>query len=577
MSTLSVIIPALNEERHIGALLSDVASQTRRPDEVLIVDAGSADGTIAEARRFPFAKLLEGEPPVARGRNLGGRSAVGDVLVFLDADTRLPARFFEDFLTDFEHRRLDVACPLYVPHDSTPVIEGFHALFNLLTRAFQKKLPSGAGHCLAVRREVFRESSGFDPSLKFDDIELIRRLSKGRRFGVVEERVLVSDRRYREHGNPRMMLRYALMALIFALGKFAWANRIDYGFGDHKTLRGEMAPAPKLKPVEQQVVALMGASSGIGRETALRFAERGARVVVSARSEEGLRSLVEEIRHAGGEATAIPADVTDFEQVEGVASRAAEAYGRLDTWVHLAAVSIFAPFAQTTPEEFSRVVEIDLMGQAYGAMAALPHIKREGQGALVHVTSVVARRSVPLQGAYCAAKHGVDGLLDTLRVELRREGWPIGVTNVMPAAINTPFFDKARTRLGVKPKGFPPLYAPGVVADAILYAAEKAPREIVAGGAGKGMILGQRLSPRLMDTVMLRGGFGSQLTDEPKSADDPDALFEPVQDQNRTDGDFGSQTLGRSLVTWLDTHPKLKGAAIAGTALGAAVLMRARS
>ena len=147
----------------------------------------------------------------------------------------------------------------------------------------------------------------------------------------------------------------------------------------------------------------------------------------------------------------------------------------------------------------------------------------------------------------------------------------------MPAAINTPFFDKARTRLGVKPKGFPPLYAPGVVADAILYAAEKAPREIVAGGAGKGMILGQRLSPRLMDTVMLRGGFGSQMTEEPKSADDPDALFEPVQDQNRTDGDFGSQTLGRSLVTWLDTHPKLKGAAIAGTALGAAVLMRARS
>jgi NAD(P)-dependent dehydrogenase (short-subunit alcohol dehydrogenase family) len=333
----------------------------------------------------------------------------------------------------------------------------------------------------------------------------------------------------------------------------------------------------RLKPVEEQVVALMGASSGIGREAALRFAERGARVVVSARSEEGLESLVEEIRGKGGEAEAVAADVSEFEQVKAVADRAAEAYGRLDTWVHLAAVSVFAPFDQTTPEEFRRVVEIDLLGQAYGAMAALPHLKREGCGALVHVTSVVGRRAVPLQGAYCAAKHGVDGLLDTLRVELEHEGWPIGVTNVMPAAINTPFFDKARTRLGVKPKGFPPLYAPGVVADAILYAAEKAPRDIVAGGAGKGLIVGQRLSPRLMDAVMLRGGFGSQMTDEPKSADDPDALSGPMKGHNRTDGDFDDQTLRRSLVTWLDTHPNVKRATIASVALGAAALLRARS
>src|ERR687894_2387731 len=331
----------------------------------------------------------------------------------------------------------------------------------------------------------------------------------------------------------------------------------------------------KLKPVEEQVVALMGASSGIGRETALRFAERGAKVVISARNKEGLVSLVKEVRGRGGEATAVAADVTDFEQVQAVAEGAAEAYGRLDTWVHLAAVSVFAPFDQTTPEEFRRVVEIDLLGQAHGAMAALPHLKREGRGSLVHVTSVVARRAVPLQGAYCAAKHDVDGLLDTLRVELRREGWPIGVTNVLPAAINTPFFDKARTRLGVKPKGFPPLYAPGVVADAILYSAEKAPRDIVAGGAAKGMIVGQRLSPRLMDSIMARGGFGSQMTDEPRSKDAPDALFEPLEDQNRADGDFDGQTFGRSLVTWLDPHPNAKRATIAGAALGAATLLRA--
>ena len=136
----------------------------------------------------------------------------------------------------------------------------------------------------------------------------------------------------------------------------------------------------KLKPVEEQVVVLMGASSGIGRETALRFARKGARVVVSARGEEGLDSLVEEIRAEGGDASYVVAEVTDFDQVKAVADRAVEEYGRLDSWVHLAAVGLFATFEQTTPEEFARVIDVNLMGQVYGAMAALPHLKREGVG-----------------------------------------------------------------------------------------------------------------------------------------------------------------------------------------------------
>ena len=149
------------------------------------------------------------------------------------------------------------------------------------------------------------------------------------------------------------------------------------------------------------------------------------------------------------------AEVTDFGQVEAVAQRAVEEYGRLDTWVHLAASSVFARFEEIEPEEFKRVVDVDLTGQAYGAMAALPPIKREGRGALVHVSSVLARRSVPLQSPYCAAKHGVDGFLESLRVELRRDGWSIGVTNVMPAVINTPFYETALTKMGVKPTGVP--------------------------------------------------------------------------------------------------------------------------
>ncbi len=212
----------------------------------------------------------------------------------------------------------------------------------------------------------------------------------------------------------------------------------------------------QLKPVEEQVVALMGASSGIGRQTALQFADRGARVVVAARGEEGLNSLVEEIREKGGQATAVPAEVSDFEQVKAVAQRAVEEYGHLDSWVHLAAVGLFATFEQTTPEEFERIIQINLMGQVYGAMAALPHIKREGRGALIHISSVEAKRSFPFHSAYAASKHGIDGFLESLRVELAREGWPISVTQVMPGTINTPFFDKGRTKLGVKPVGAPP-------------------------------------------------------------------------------------------------------------------------
>ena len=232
-TSVSIVVPALNEERHVGHLLSDIMRQTRRPQEVIVVDAGSHDRTVAVAREFAETLVLHGERPVARGRNLGGLKASGDVVIFIDADARLPETFLQDFLDDFLGRQLDVACPLYTPYDSTPVVERFHRVFNLVTRAFQGVLPSGAGICVAVRGDLFRRSRGFDPALKFDDIELIRRLSRGRRFGIVEQEVFVSDRRYREHGVRRAILEYSLMALVFALGRFEWANYIDYEFGNH--------------------------------------------------------------------------------------------------------------------------------------------------------------------------------------------------------------------------------------------------------------------------------------------------------------------------------------------------------
>lgn len=232
--TASVVIPALNEEKLLGGLLSDLAAQSRSPDEVFVVDAGSGDGTVAVAESYPFVEVVRATPPVALGRNAGGRRAAGDVLFFVDADARLSDGFLERFLKEFEARDLAVACPLYYPHQSTRAVERFHDLFNLTTRAFQGVLPSGAGTCIAVRGEVFGRSAGFDPSLKFDDIELIRRLSRGRRFGIIREKVLLSDRRYREQGFARTVAQVALMAVIFALGRYEWANGIDYVIGEHE-------------------------------------------------------------------------------------------------------------------------------------------------------------------------------------------------------------------------------------------------------------------------------------------------------------------------------------------------------
>lgn len=332
----------------------------------------------------------------------------------------------------------------------------------------------------------------------------------------------------------------------------------------------------QLKPVEEQVVALMGASSGIGREAALRFAKRGAKVVVSARGEEGLDSLVNEIRDEGGEAVAVPADTSEFEQVKAVADRAVEEYGRLDTWIHLAAVGLFATFEDTTPEEFDRVIDVNLMGQVYGAMAALPHLKREGRGALVHISSIEAKRSFPFHSAYGASKHGIDGFLEALRVELKYEGWPISVTQVMPGTINTPFFDKGRSKLGVKPVGIPPIYEPGTVADIILYAAENPARDLVSGGAAQAMIINQRLSPRMVDAILTtRAGFSPQMTEEPRSENDPDNLYGPIRGHDTAKNGF--RAFSRSLYNWLEMHPMVKQGVVAGTALGLIATLRRRS
>jgi NAD(P)-dependent dehydrogenase (short-subunit alcohol dehydrogenase family) len=335
----------------------------------------------------------------------------------------------------------------------------------------------------------------------------------------------------------------------------------------------------KLKPVSQQVVVVVGATSGIGKAAALRFAEKGARVVAAGRSQEALDSLVEEILIKGGTAVGVKTDITDYEQVKSLAEQAVQNYGRIDTWVNVAAVSLYATFEKTEPEEFEQLIHTNLLGQIYGAKAALPHLKMNG-GALVQIGSIESKRSFPYHSAYAAAKQGIVGFIDSLRLELQKEGTPVSVTTIMPASINTPFFDKALTRLGVKPRPLPPVYKPELVADAIVYAAQKPVREIVVGGAGKAFVTLQAVSPRMADAVLQRVAFEGQRTNQPKTEHSPNNIYEHAEGFDTVKGSFRKIERQRSVYAWTRTRPVmlalLLGSVLALSAFAGSRVLAAR-
>ena len=331
----------------------------------------------------------------------------------------------------------------------------------------------------------------------------------------------------------------------------------------------------QLKPIKDQVVVIVGASSGIGRECALRFAGRGAKVVVAARSEPGLQSLVNEIAARGGEGAYAVCDATDPAQVEAVADTAVQRFGRIDTWVNDAAVSVYARAEDTKPEEFRQVMEVNYLGQVHGALAALPRLRQAGGGALIAISSVESIVSLPLHSAYSASKHAVEGFIDALRRELMADGAPVSVTSVKPATINTPFFDNSRNKMDVKPKGPPPYYQPAVVADCVLYAAEHPVRDLFAGGAAKMMATTQMLAPKLVDAALARVGVPSSRTDEPEPGGAQGNLYSPRAD-DRAEGDFTSQARRLSLYTWMETHPPAKALAAGGVLAGIALLLARR-
>ncbi|MDF2735719.1 MAG: family NAD(P)-dependent oxidoreductase [Chloroflexota bacterium] len=324
-----------------------------------------------------------------------------------------------------------------------------------------------------------------------------------------------------------------------------------------------------------QVVVVTGASQGIGRETALRLGASGAAVVVAARNETALRELATEIERLGGRAESVVADVADHRQVERIGAVALARFGRVDTWVNNAAVSIYGTVEQVDPPEMERLVQVNLLGLMYGSKVAATLMKDTGGGTIINVGSALSDRAIPLQAAYVGSKHGVAGFSEALRLELKQEDTQIDVVVILPSSINTPLFDFARSKLGVQPMPVPPVYAPAVVAEAICHAAEHGGREIVVGGSGKLLMMAQRLSPSLLDRYMLQGNraFEQQKTDRPD--DRRDNLFEASTGPGSTTGQFGTGSRHASWYTrHLELHPARKRASAIALLVGLAALIR---
>ena len=321
-----------------------------------------------------------------------------------------------------------------------------------------------------------------------------------------------------------------------------------------------------LKPLDEQVIIFTGASSGIGLVAATHAARRGACVVLSARNEEDLRHATEVIRRGGGRAVYAVADVANAAQVEQIAETAIREFGRIDTWVNNAAVSMYGRIMDLSIEDMRRQMDVNYWGQVYGSRTAVRHLGRHG-GALINVGSALCDRAIPLQGGYCAAKHALKAFTDALRMELEEQGIPVSVTLVKPASIDTPFFEKARTVLGVEPQPVPPVYAPEVVSDVILHAAQHPLRELIAGGSGA-KLSAARFAPRLADLYMERWTFDSQATDRPLNGR-PDNLYAPVRADGGARGrNWAGHTRTSSVYTRAALHPRAAAAMIAVLALG---------
>jgi len=304
------------------------------------------------------------------------------------------------------------------------------------------------------------------------------------------------------------------------------------------------------KPLSDQVILVTGASSGLGRAIARKAGERGAKVVVTARNEEALQNCVGEIERAGSEALAVPADCSEQAQVDRVVARAVERFGRLDTYVANAIVTVYAEAERLEPDELRRVIDVNFFGVAYGFWAALPDL-RSSKGTFLHVSSALAYRGIPLQAAYCSSKAAARAFLESARVEEQKAATGVAISLVLPGAINTPQFDRDRQKIGYQPQPVPPIYQPEAFAEATLRCAERPVRELPISWGAQKLLWGQKLSPRAGDWMLRRIGWKSQHTDEPKPVDAPDNLFDTLPGDPGAHGRFDGRARESTIWTRL--------------------------
>jgi NAD(P)-dependent dehydrogenase (short-subunit alcohol dehydrogenase family) len=329
--------------------------------------------------------------------------------------------------------------------------------------------------------------------------------------------------------------------------------------------------------MQTQTVVITGASAGIGRATARLFGARGARVGLIARGQAGLDGAARDVKEAGGTALAISADVSDYDQVTAAARQVEQELGPIDVWVNVAFTSVFAPFEQITAAEFRRVTEVSYLGFVHGTMAALALMHPRGRGTIVQVGSALGERSIPLQSAYCGAKHAINGFTSSLRCELRHEKSGVHVTVVQMPAVNTPQFSWVRSRLPRHPQPVPPIYQPEVAARGVLYAADHPQRkEYWVGASTTATLLANRLAPAVLDRYLARTGYGSQQTSQAVEPGRPDDLFKPVDGTGGTDhgvrGIFDERSHDRSPQLWLAQHARASSGVAAGAVVAGALL-----
>ncbi|GAA4401685.1 SDR family oxidoreductase [Nibrella viscosa] len=327
---------------------------------------------------------------------------------------------------------------------------------------------------------------------------------------------------------------------------------------------------------EKEVVVITGASAGLGRAIAQEFARHGARVALIAREEERLQSAKKEIEESGGEALIFPADVADFDQLERAAAEVEQQWGAIDVWVNNAMVSVLSPVWEMQPDEYRRVTEVTYLGQVYGTMVALNRMKPRNRGSIVLVGSALAYRGIPLQSAYCAAKHAIQGFYDSLRAELLHEKSDVKVTMVQLPGMNTPQFDWTRNRMPNKMRPMGKIYQPEVAARTVYYAAHNPDREFKVGFPTLQAILGNKLLPLVGDWVLAKQGFQGQQSDVPEQPGRPDNLYEPVKGDYGAHGRFDEQAHDVSVVGWLGRHQAVPVAAtvLIGLVLGGLLLRR---